>query len=99
MTTSELVKALAERMAISQREARTVLDGYAAAIIRQLSINHSVSLRNFGSFSIKTVAEKRAYLPALRSLCLIPAHQKLEFKAAKKLREEVNREVSGEQGQ
>lgn len=96
MTTSELVKALAGRMALSQREARSLLDNYVAAIIRQLGMNNSVSLRNFGSFTVKTVAQKRSYLPALKSLCLIPAHLKLDFKAAKKLREEINREVADE---
>lgn len=61
MTTSELVKALAVRMGINQREARSLLDNYIAAIVRQLSMKNSVTLRNFGSFTIKTITEKRAY--------------------------------------
>lgn len=99
MTTSELVKALAVRMGINQREARSLLDNYIAAIVRQLSMKNSVTLRNFGSFTIKTITEKRAYLPALASQCLIPAHEKLDFKAAKKLRDEVNMEAHHEQSQ
>jgi len=90
MTTSELVRALAGRLGISQRQARKLLDGYMTAITEQLTDNNSVVIRNFGSFQIKELAEKRAYVPAKKALCLIPAHQKLQFRAAKKLREEVN---------
>ncbi len=90
MTTAELVKALAKRLGVSQKQARTLLDGYIGAITRQLAQKNSVILRNFGSFSVKDVAEKRAYVPAKKSLCLIPAHQKLHFKPAKRLKEEVS---------
>jgi nucleoid DNA-binding protein len=94
MTTAELVKALAKRMDVSQRQARTLLDGYVAAITRQLAEKNSVILRNFGSFSVKDVAERRAYVPAKKSLCLIPAHQKLHFKPAKSLKDEVHEGTS-----
>lgn len=96
MTTAELTKALAERLGVSQRQARTLLDAYVCAIKRQLDKKHSVVLRNFGTFSIKEVAEKRAYVPATKSHCLIPAHSKLSFKAAKKLRDDVSKGVSDE---
>jgi len=90
MTTAELVKALAESMGISQKQARTLLDGYVGAITQQLIQKNSVILRNFGTFSVKQVAEKRRYIPAQESLCLIPAHHKLHFKAAKSLKEEAS---------
>lgn len=96
MTTAELVKALAARLKLNQQESRSLLDSYIAAINSQLAQNHSVTLRNFGSFTVKEVAEKRAYLPSFRSYCLIPAHHKLEFKAAKKLRADVNSESADE---
>ena len=96
MTTAELAKALAERLGVTQRQARSLLDGYVSSIVRQLEENNSIALRNFGSFSIKEVAEKRSYIPAKESLCLIPAHRKLVFKPAKKLREEINEAVSNE---
>lgn len=90
MTTSELVKALAQRLGINQKQARTILDAYASAINHQLIDHNAVVIRNFGSFTIKEVTEKRAYIPAKDALCLIPAHLKLQFKAAKNLRDEVN---------
>ncbi len=73
-----------------------LLDAYVCSIKRHLDKKHSVVLRNFGTFSIKEVAEKRGYVPAKQSICLIPAHSKLTFKAAKKLRDEVSKGVSDE---
>lgn len=90
MTTADLVKALAARMEVSQRQARSLLDGYITAITQQLAAKNTVILRNFGSFSVKEVAEKRAYVPAKQGLCLIPAHQKLHFKPAKHLKDALN---------
>jgi len=90
MTTAELVKALARQLGVSQKQARTLLDAYITSISGQLAEHHSVVIRNFGSFTIKNVAAKQRYIPAKESLCLIAAHQKLQFKAAKRLREEVN---------
>lgn len=90
MTAAELVKALSVRLGVSQRQARTLLDGYVAAITRQLTGGNLVILRNFGTFGLKQVAEKRAYIPAKKSLCLVPAHQKLYFKPSEKLRAKVS---------
>lgn len=90
MTAAELVKALAQRLGVSQLQARQLLDGYLAAIGRQLRERNTVVLRNFGSFSLREVPEKRAYLPSRREFCVIPAHQKLYFKPAEKLRQAVN---------
>ena len=90
MTTAELVRALAERMGVTQKQARSLLDGYVAAITRQLAQKNTVILRNFGSFSVKEVPEKRAYVPSEESLCTIPAHDKLHFKPAKSLKEEAS---------
>ena len=92
MTTAELVKSLAKRLNISQKQARSLLDSYVDAITHQLLEKNTVMLRNFGSFTVKDIAEKRAYVPAKKSLCIIPAHQKLHFKPAKSLKDGVNTE-------
>lgn len=90
MTAAELIKTLAVRLGVSQIRARALLDGYVVAITRHLQDRHLVILRNFGTFGLKQVAEKRAYVPAKKSLCLIPAHQKLYFKPSEKLRAEAS---------
>lgn len=96
MTTAELVKALATRLGVSQRQARTLLDAYTDSIKGQLDRKNAVVLLNFGTFSVKEVAEKRSYVPSMKELCLIPAHSKVAFKAAKKLRDEISEGSSDE---
>ena len=86
MTASELIKTLSARLGVSQARARVVVESYVAGITHQLKEGNLVILRNFGTFGIKPVAEKRAYVPAKKSLCLIPAHAKLYFKPSEKLR-------------
>lgn len=90
MTASELVKELSVRLGVSQKQARLLLDGYVTAITRRLTGGNLVILRNFGTFGLKQIAEKRAYIPARKSLCLVPAHQKLYFKPSEKLRDKVS---------
>ncbi|MFO7593933.1 MAG: HU family DNA-binding protein [Pseudomonadota bacterium] len=96
MTNAELTKALATRLGVSQKKARTLLDAYVDAIKHQLDRKNTVVLRNFGTFSVKEVAAKHSYVPAKKSLCLIPAHSKLNFKAAKKLRNDISEGVADE---
>lgn len=96
MTTAELTKALALRLGVSQKKARTLLDAYVEAIKHQLDRKNTVVLRNFGTFSVKEVPEKRSYVPAKKSLCLIPEHSKLSFKASKKLRNDINEGLADE---
>ncbi len=90
MTTTELIKALAKQLGVSQKKARSLLDSYTSAISEQLADDNSVILRNFGTFSVKHIAEKRGYLPSKGEMCLIPAHRKVSFKASKRLRDELS---------
>jgi nucleoid DNA-binding protein len=90
MTTAELIKDLANQLGVSQKKARSLLNDYTTAISRQLADKNTVILRNFGTFSIKEVAEKKSYLPAKGEWCLIPAHSKVSFKASKRLRDDIN---------
>lgn len=92
MTNAELIKNLAQRMAISQKQARALLEGYTRAIVQQLQLRNTVVLRNFGSFSTKEVAEKKSYLPATDQHTVIPAHSRVHFKPAPHLKEAVKGE-------
>lgn len=89
MTTSELVKQLAQRLRISQRQARELLDLHTQAIIRQMLQGKNVIQRNFGTFGIKEIPARRAYVPAKKTVCDIPAHRRMFFRASNKLKEFV----------
>ncbi len=89
MVTKEIIKLLSERLHISQREARNLLELQVTAITRHLQRRHNVIMRNFGTMGIKDMPTRRAYIPSEKSVCEIPAHQKLFFRAANRLKEFV----------
>ncbi len=89
MVTKEIIKLLSERLNISQREARDLLELQIKAITKHLQRRHNVIMRNFGTVGVKNIPARRAYIPSEKRLCEIPAHQKLFFRAASKLKDLV----------
>ncbi len=87
MTTSELIERLAARLNVSRAESRRLVNGYLAAIVRNLSQGRSVVLQGFGTFAVRRTKPRRAYLPSAKRKMLIPAHRQPHFKPAAKLRE------------
>jgi nucleoid DNA-binding protein len=87
MVTKEIIKLLSERLNISQREARELLELQIQAITRHLQRRHNVIMRDFGTVGIKDVPARHANIPSEKAVCEIPAHQKLFFRAAKKLKD------------
>lgn len=89
MVTKEVIKLLSERLNISQREARNLLELQVNAITRHLQRRHNVIMRDFGTMGVKDMPARRAYIPSEKCICEVPAHQKLFFRAANKLKEFV----------
>ncbi|MDH3354472.1 MAG: HU family DNA-binding protein [Chromatiales bacterium] len=89
MVTKEIVKLLSERLNISQRQAKDLLELQVKAITSHLQRRHNIITRDFGTVGIKEVPARRAYIPSEKILCEIPAHQKIFFRAANKLKELV----------
>ncbi|MCW8824925.1 MAG: HU family DNA-binding protein [Gammaproteobacteria bacterium] len=89
MVTKEVIKLLSDRMNISQRQAKQLLELQINAITKHLQRRHNVIMRDFGTVGIKDMPARRAYIPSEKSICEIPAHQKLFFRAANKLKEFV----------
>jgi nucleoid DNA-binding protein len=53
MNTTDLIKQLAEKLAITQKEAHRLLHQELNAIAAQLAEGHQVTIRGFGSFSLR----------------------------------------------
>ncbi len=87
MNTTEVIKLLAKRLDIPQREARVLLYAQFDAITRHLLEDHTVIQRGFGSFGVKETAPRRAYVPAKKAVCDIPAKRKVFFRIGKQLKE------------
>jgi len=90
MTTSEIVKLLAAKQGITQVEAKKIVQRFFSEIALHLANGKSVILRDFGTFGSKQIPQQRRYLPGKNCQCDIPAHKRLFFRTAKKLKGQLN---------
>jgi DNA-binding protein HU-beta len=90
VTFSELVKSFAEAHDITQQKAETFIRGLFDTVLEDLENNGKASITNFGSFSIKKVAERTGVNPQTKEEIVIPAHNKVTFKPYKALENTVN---------
>lgn len=73
MTKSDVVDALAEKTGVSKKQAEAVLDAFQETVKGALQKGEKITLRGFGTFSVKQRAEKNGVNPATRERIVIPA--------------------------
>lgn len=92
MTTTELVRRLAERRGISQREAHRLVTRYFERIAEHLSEGRTVVLRGFGSFSTRVQPSRTARVPSSGRQVLVPSARRVQFRPSPKLKDWLKRE-------
>ena len=90
MNTTELIERVAAENDIAKEHARKIVDSTFAAIIAAATAGDEVALSGFGRFKVKEVAERQGRNPGTGETITIPASRKLNFAAAKALREALN---------
>jgi len=86
MTTNEIVKTLAARLKITQREARLHLRHIFAAISDRLQKGEAVSLPNFGALNAAAGKTLRTFDAATQEFIPQPAKIEFFFKPYKRLK-------------
>lgn len=89
MNKEELVKAVAQKTSLSQKEVKTCLDGIIAVVTDSLKKGDKVTLVGFGSFLVKQRAEREGRNPQTGKPIKIPAKKVPVFSAGKLLKTEV----------
>jgi DNA-binding protein HU-beta len=87
MTTSEMIKTLATRLQITQREARRHLHNALSTISTRLQKGESVILRGFGTFGTRESKPRRTYLPSQKKFITTPSKMYAFFRPGKHLKE------------
>ena len=82
MTTTEVIKLLANRMDISQSAARVLLNEKLTELSLSLVNDESINLPKLGKIHVKTSSPRRSYLPSSKSYCIIPERKRIRFKIA-----------------
>ena len=89
MNKTELIAAAAEKAGVSKKEAEAVVTAAFDAIAASLKEGEKVQLVGFGSFEVKTRAERIGRNPKTKESIEIPASVVPVFKAGKALKDAV----------
>ncbi len=89
MNKSELVKSLAERAEITQKDATKALEALVKTIEQTLAKGEKVQIIGFGSFEVRDRKERKVISPANGEEIIVPATKVPAFKPGKSLKEAV----------
>ena len=89
MNKNELIAAVAEKAELSKKDAEAAITAVVDAITESLCQGEKVQLVGFGSFEVKTRAERVGRNPKTKETIQIPASKAPVFKAGKALKDAV----------
>ena len=94
MTKADIVKNISDQTGVDKTDVQMIAEKFMEEIKNSLENNNNVYLRGFGSFIIKTRAEKTGRNISKNTTIKIPAHNIPAFKPAKTFTEGVKSKVS-----
>lgn len=83
MTKAEIVAKIADKLGLEKNDVQTTVETFMEEVKTSLEGNENVYLRGFGSFIIKTRAEKTGRNITKNTTIKIPAHNIPSFKPSK----------------
>ena len=93
MTKADIVANISEKLGVEKGEVRAIVESFMDEIKTTLESGNNVYLRGFGSFIVKTRAEKTGRNISKNTTLVIPAHNIPVFKPAKIFLESVKAKV------
>ena len=90
MNKTDLVNVIAAEAELTKKQAEAALAATVDAIAAALKDGDKVQLIGFGTFEVKTVAEREGRNPKTGEVIVIPATKKPSFTASKVLKDQVN---------
>lgn len=94
MTKADLVSKISEKLGIEKGDVQATVETFMEEVKTSLEGGDNVYLRGFGSFIIKTRAEKTGRNISKNTTIKIPAHNIPAFKPAKTFTEGVKNKVA-----
>ena len=89
MTKAEIANEISKSTGIEKTAVISVIEQFMTVVKGSLAHSENVYLRGFGSFIVKTRAEKTARNISKNTTIIIPAHNIPSFKPANSFKEEV----------
>jgi DNA-binding protein HU-beta len=94
MTKADIVAQVSEKTGIEKAQVLATVEAYMEAVKDALSEGENVYFRGFGSFIVKTRAEKTGRNISKNTTIIIPAHNIPSFKPAKTFVNQVKENVN-----
>ena len=90
MNKSQMIKVVAEKSELSQKQVAETWSLIEAAIIESLKAGEKVQLSGFGTFEVRERAERKGRNPKTGDVVSVPACKYLAFVSAKAVKENLN---------
>ena len=90
MNKAELVAAIAEKSALSKKDAETALKAFTDVVAEELQKGGKIQLVGFGTFEVSERAAREGRNPATGEAMQISAAKAPKFKAGKALKDMIN---------
>jgi DNA-binding protein HU-beta len=90
MNKTQFVEAVAQKSGMSKREAEAAVNAMTAVIADTLKAGDKVQLIGFGTFEVKTRAERSGRNPKTGETITIAASKHPSFSAGKALKDSIN---------
>ena len=89
MNKSELVKSIAEKTELTQKDSAKALEALLDTIQKALANGEKVQLIGFGSFEVRNRKERKVISPSTRKEIVVPAAKVPAFKPGKSFKEAI----------
>ncbi len=91
MNKNELVKVVADKTNLTQKDVAYVVDEFFAAIHEELVRGEEVALAGFGKFVVKKRAARESINPRTKEVVKVAASNAVSFRPSKTIKEAVNK--------
>jgi DNA-binding protein HU-beta len=86
---ADLVKELAEKTGMGQKDTKTLVDGLFESVSSHLKQGDKIQLTGFGTFEVRERSARTGVRPGTTEKIEIPASKYPAFKAGKTLKDEI----------
>lgn len=91
MNKNELVRVVAEKTSLTQKDVAYVVDEFFTAIHDELVRGEEIALAGFGKFVVKNRAARESINPRTKEMVKVPASRAVAFRPSKTIKEAVNK--------
>ncbi len=90
MNKSQLIKSVADKSELSQKQVAEALSLIEETLVESLKVGEKVQLSGFGTFEVRARAERKGRNPKTGEVVTVPACKYLAFVPAKAIKETLN---------